>query len=80
MDTAMSVEFRLREIVAERQKADPAFSQSKLAQLAGISFATVNRLCTNATERVDLAVIDALCQALDIEPGDLFTYKRKRGR
>lgn len=64
----------------ERQKEDPTFSQSRLAVLAGVSFATVNRLCTNATERVDLEVLDKLCLALDVTPGDLFKYTRKRGR
>jgi DNA-binding Xre family transcriptional regulator len=79
MDTVM-VEFRLRELLAERQKDDPSINQSQLAVRAGVSFATVNRLCTNATDRVDLAVLDKLCQALGVTPGDLFLYKRKRGK
>lgn len=50
---------------------DGRMSQSELARRAGIAFATVNRLCTNATTRVDLETLDKLSAVLDCKPGDL---------
>ena len=61
----MATRFRLRE------ELDDQMSQSELAREAGVSFATVNRLCTNATTRVDLDTLDRLSEVLGCEPGDL---------
>jgi len=61
----MATRFRLDAALDDRM------SQSELARRAGIAFATVNRLCTNATTRVDLETLDKLSSVLDCEPGDL---------
>ena len=58
------VKFRLREILAEK-----GISQTEAAKLSGVSFATVNRMCTNATRRVDLDVLGKLAKALQVRPG-----------
>jgi DNA-binding Xre family transcriptional regulator len=48
-----------------------------------VSFATISRMCTNATRRVDLDVINQLCRAFKLDPEALFEYvpdrKGKRG-
>ncbi len=62
---AVATRFRLREELGDQM------SQSELAREAGVSFATVNRLCTNATSRVDLDTLDRLSTVLECEPGDL---------
>ncbi len=62
----MAVRFRLREILEERD-----ISQSELARRAGVSFATVNRICTNATAQVALETLERISAALDCAPGDL---------
>lgn len=58
--------------------------QSELARRSGVSFATINRLCTNATERVDLATLDRLAAVLSMEPGELLerepSRRQSRGR
>ena len=54
--------------------------QSEAARQSGVSFATVNRMCTNATRRVDLDVIDRLCATFRVDPGDLFEYVPERKR
>ena len=71
--------FRLQELL-EAQK--PPMSQTELAKRAGVSFATVNRLCTNATTQVSLSTLDAISEVLGIEPGELLERegKRKKGR
>lgn len=71
--------FRVRELVEES-----GLGQSELARRAGVSFATVNRLCQNATGQVSLETLDKLALALGdalgrpIEPGDLIEREGKR--
>jgi putative transcriptional regulator len=56
-------------------------SQQALAELAGLTQATVSNLETGRATRVDLKTLDRLCAALDVEPGELLerdTKKRKK--
>lgn len=69
----MAVTFRLREALEEA-----GISQSEASRQSGVSFATVNRMCTNATRQVSLDVLDALCGMLKVQPGALFTLERER--
>ena len=69
----MPTVFRLRELLEAA-----GLTQSELARQSGVSFATINRLCTNATGQVSLAVLDRLADALKVEPGALLAKKRKR--
>ena len=62
----MSTRFCLREFLEEA-----GISQSELARQAGVSFATVNRISTNATQRVDLETLDRISVVLKREPGEL---------
>jgi len=55
----MTLRFRLREVLEEHD-----VSQSDFAKLADLSFATVNRLCTNATAQISLATLDKIIAAL----------------
>ncbi len=55
-------------------------TQVELAQRAGLSFATVNRLCTNHTAQVSLDTLDRISTVLGCEPGDLIERVRKRRR
>lgn len=72
----MTARFRLRELLEER-----GISQSEFAKQADLSFATVNRLCTNATGQVSLETLDKIAAALDVEIGDLIIREtKKRGR
>ena len=68
----MATRFRLAEELGDQM------TQTELARLAGISVATVNRLCLNATAQVSLATLDALSTVLGCEPNDLI--ERKKGR
>jgi putative transcriptional regulator len=65
----MAVRFRLRELLEEA-----GINQSEASRQSRVSFATINRMCTNATRRVDLEVMSQLCRLLDCEPGALFDY------
>lgn len=73
----MAVTFRLREVLDQR-----GISQSEASRQSGVSFATINRMCTNATRQVSLDVLDQLSSWLGIDPGELLerepVTKRKR--
>jgi transcriptional regulator with XRE-family HTH domain len=57
-------------------------TQTELARRTGLSFATINRLCTNATAQVSLETLDKIAIELDVPVGDLFETDRrpKRGK
>lgn len=56
----------------------PPMTQTDLAQRAGVAFATVNRMCTNATSQVSLDVLDRVSAALGVEPGALVERTKAR--
>lgn len=55
-------------------------TQNELARLADVHYVTVNRLCRNATTRVDLETLDKLSAVLGCEPGDLLVRVSKKRR
>lgn len=69
----MAVRFRLREVLEAA-----GVGQSELSRTSGVSFATINRMCTNATRQVSLDVLEDLCAALHLEPGEIIV--RERGK
>lgn len=46
-----------------------------LAQETGVRYATLHRLATKEVEKVDLRVLEKVCQALECEPGELLEMK-----
>ena len=69
----MTVTFRLQAVL------DAAgISQSELSRRSGVSFATINRMCTNATGRISLDVLDRLCATLGVDPGELLEREQPR--
>jgi DNA-binding Xre family transcriptional regulator len=81
----MTARFRLREFIEDRE-GNPVITQTQLARESGVSFATINRMCTNATEQVSLKTLDSLSTTLSellgrkVDPGDLIERVEKRGR
>ncbi|MBE0440783.1 MULTISPECIES: helix-turn-helix domain-containing protein [unclassified Psychrobacter] len=45
-----------------------------LIRMTGISKSTVHKIYNEQTSRIDFDTMDKICEALDIEVGDLFTY------
>jgi putative transcriptional regulator len=62
------IRFRLRELLEE-----VGVNQSELSRNSGVSFATINRMCTNATRQVSLDTLDRLATTLKCEPADLLS-------
>jgi putative transcriptional regulator len=74
-DALMPVRFRLATMLESK-----GMSQSELARRSRISLVTINAIANNRTTRVDLATLDALCNVLDVEPGELLEREAKRKR
>ena len=69
----MPTAFGLRELLDKKR-----ISQTELARISGVSFATVNRMCTNATSQVSLSTLDAIAAALGVEPGELIVRTKAK--
>lgn len=72
----VAVRFRLHEVIEAS-----GLSQSEVARRSGLSFVTINAISNNRTKQVSLATLDAICEVMGIEPGELFERdKKRRGR
>jgi putative transcriptional regulator len=75
---AMAVRLRIADLLEERE-----MTQTELARASGISLVTINAMASSerAPKQIQLESIDKLCEALGVEPGELFertTKKRTR--
>lgn len=66
--TTGAVRFTLPEVMKARK-----IKQVELARRMGVHKQTVNRL-VNGTRQLDLETLAKLCEALDVQPGDLLVY------
>lgn len=79
----MPVRFRLQSLLEERALTEARISQSELSRRSGVSLTTINAMVLNKTAQVSLKTLDALCEVLEVEPGELLereTPKRRRGK
>lgn len=52
-------------------------SASELAKKVGITLPNLSILKTNKAKAVRFSTLDALCKALDCQPGDLLEYQEE---
>lgn len=71
----VAVRFRLHDVLARREDE---MSQSELSRRSRVSLTTINAMMLNKTKQVSLATLDALCDALGVEPGELLEREGKR--
>jgi DNA-binding Xre family transcriptional regulator len=64
---------RLRELRIAR-----GLSQQELSERAGVRQAAISELESGKRRRVDLEVLDRLCVALGVQPGELLERERRR--
>jgi transcriptional regulator with XRE-family HTH domain len=67
--------FRVREAIDEA-----GLLQKDVADRAGLSPTTVNRLCQNHTAQVHLSTLAALADVLGVEPGELIVRETPKRR
>ncbi|HCG64623.1 MAG TPA: transcriptional regulator [Sphaerochaeta sp.] len=59
----------------DRMLADRKMSLTELAQEVGITIANLSNLKTGKISAIRLTTMEAICKALECQPGDLFEYQ-----
>lgn len=67
----MSIILRLDRVMADRK-----MSLNELAQKVGISNVNLSNLKTGKVKAIRFSTLEAICDVLDCQPGDILEYKR----
>lgn len=70
----MSIIIRLDRVMADRK-----VSLNELSERVGITIANLSNLKNAKVSAVRLQTMEAICKALNCQPGDLFEYKKDEG-
>lgn len=65
----MPVKFRLKVLLAER-----GMTQKELSEITGIRAPTISAICLGTVKQFPVSAINAICHALDCQPGDIMEY------
>ena len=68
----MGIIVNLDVIMAKRK-----IQSKELAQILGITPANLSILKTGKAKAIRLKTLEAICEALDCQPGDILEYKKK---
>lgn len=60
----------------DRVMADRKMSLNELSERVGITIANLSNLKNAKISAVRLNTMEAICEALDCQPGDLFEYRK----
>lgn len=66
----MSIEINLDVMLAKRK-----MSMTELSEKVGITMANLSILKTGKAKAVRFSTLEAICEALDCQPGDILSYK-----
>ena len=66
----MSIEVNLDVMLAKRK-----MSMTELSEKVGITMANLSVLKTGKAKAVRFSTLEAICKALDCQPGDILSYK-----
>lgn len=58
----------------DRMLAERKISSKELAERAGISQVNMSRIKTGKVSAIRFSTLDAICRALDCQPGDVLEY------
>ncbi|MBP1569185.1 MAG: helix-turn-helix transcriptional regulator [Oscillospiraceae bacterium] len=67
----MSIEVNLDVMLAKRK-----MSMTELSEKVGITMANLSILKTGKAKAIRFSTLEAICEALDCQPGDILTYKK----
>ncbi|MBO5995339.1 MAG: helix-turn-helix transcriptional regulator [Firmicutes bacterium] len=59
----------------DRMMADRKMSLNELAEKVGISNVNLSKIKTGKVNGVRFTTLDAICKALDCQPGDILEYE-----
>ena len=60
----------------DRVMADRKMSLKELADRVGISNVNLSKLKTGKVSAIRFSTLEAICEVLDCQPGDILEYKR----
>ncbi len=60
----------------DRVMADRKISLNTLAEKVGISYVNLSNLKTGKVKAIRFSTLEAICDVLDCQPGDIMEYKR----
>lgn len=66
----MAIILRLDRVMADRK-----MSLNELAERVGISNVNLSNLKTGKVKAIRFSTLEAICQVLDCQPGDILEYK-----
>ena len=68
----MTIQFRLKELLAIREReTGQRMTYRALAEKSGLDLKQISQIANNKLKHIGLSTIDRLCEALDVEPGEL---------
>ena len=68
----MSIEVNLDVMLAKRK-----MSMTELSEKVGITMANLSILKTGKAKAIRFSTLEAICEALDCQPGDIHSYKNE---
>ena len=69
----MSIILRLDRVMADRK-----MSLNELAERVGIANVNLSKIKTGKVSAIRFSTLNAICEALDCQPGDILEHKRER--
>ena len=67
----MAIILRLDRVMADRK-----ISLNELSERVGISYVNLSNLKTGKVKAIRFSTLEAICDVLDCQPGDIMEYKR----
>lgn len=71
----MSIILRLDRVMADRK-----ISLNELAEKVGIANVNLSNIKTGKISAIRFSTLDAICDVLDCQPGDILEYKRMENK
>jgi len=71
----MAIILRLDRVMADRK-----MSLNELSEKVGISNVNLSNLKTGKVRAVRFSTLDAICEVLDCQPGDILEYRREENQ
>ena len=68
----MSIEVNLDVMLAKRK-----MSMTELSEKVGITMANLSILKTGKAKAIRLSTLEAICEALDCQPGDILSFSKE---
>ena len=69
----MAIILRLDRVMADRK-----MSLNELAGRVGIANVNLSKIKTGKVSAIRFSTLDAICEALDFQPGDILEHKREK--